>query len=133
MSPTTAAPSGATGPTVHDATSYQRLREHLGIATTDAHSVPTPAVMRAGDRLISTALLEGADCIVHNSVDWRALQEGSCGEHLATNLCGSLELLKLPGLFVVLEKGEPSGPSNGMGPGMRRWLRPSSINRRVIG
>jgi hypothetical protein len=27
--PTTAAPSGATSPTMHDATSYQRLREHL--------------------------------------------------------------------------------------------------------
>jgi catechol 2,3-dioxygenase-like lactoylglutathione lyase family enzyme len=26
---------------------------------------------------------------------------------------GSLELLKLPGLFVTLQKGEPSGPSNG--------------------
>jgi catechol 2,3-dioxygenase-like lactoylglutathione lyase family enzyme len=26
---------------------------------------------------------------------------------------GSLELLKLPGLFVTLEKGEPTGPSNG--------------------
>src|SRR5687767_11088752 len=26
---------------------------------------------------------------------------------------GSLELLKLPGIFIVLEKGEPTGPSAG--------------------
>jgi len=38
MSPTSAAPSGVTSPTQHDATSYQRLREHLAYLELSAAS-----------------------------------------------------------------------------------------------
>lgn len=39
-------------------------------------------------------LLEGAECVVHNSVDWKLLHDEEFADHLASNLCGSLELLK---------------------------------------
>jgi nucleoside-diphosphate-sugar epimerase len=39
-------------------------------------------------------LLDGAECVVHNSVDWKLLRDSAFSDHLASNLCGSLELLK---------------------------------------
>jgi nucleoside-diphosphate-sugar epimerase len=39
-------------------------------------------------------LLEGAECVIHNSMDWRLLGDGAFADHLASNLCGALELLK---------------------------------------
>lgn len=44
------------------------------------------------------ALLEGADCIIHNSVDWEAIRArrdgGTLDRHFQTNLIGSLRLLR---------------------------------------
>ncbi|GJM19790.1 MAG: UDP-glucose 4-epimerase GalE [Phycisphaeraceae bacterium] len=41
-------------------------------------------------------LLDGADCVVHNSADWRSIKAGADGfaDHLGSNLAGSLKLLK---------------------------------------
>lgn len=41
-------------------------------------------------------LLDGADCVVHNSADWRSIRSGETdfGEHLQSNVVGSLGLLK---------------------------------------
>ncbi len=39
------------------------------------------------------ALLDGADAVVHNSVDWAALREADPARHLASNLVGSIGLL----------------------------------------
>ncbi len=41
------------------------------------------------------ALLEGAECLVHNSVDWAALQAGDFAAHLASNTVPSLGLIEL--------------------------------------
>ncbi len=38
-------------------------------------------------------LLDGADCLVHNSVDWAPLRSGDLEGHLRSNLDGSLRLL----------------------------------------
>jgi nucleoside-diphosphate-sugar epimerase len=38
-------------------------------------------------------LLDGADCIIHNSVDWRALEKGDVVAHLESNLAGTVRLL----------------------------------------
>jgi len=49
------------------------------------------------DRSAWGELLDGADAVVHNSADWRAIvsgREGDFSEHLQSNLVGSLELLK---------------------------------------
>ncbi len=42
------------------------------------------------------ALLDGADCVIHNSADWRAIASGdqAFDDHLASNIVGSLKLLK---------------------------------------
>jgi nucleoside-diphosphate-sugar epimerase len=45
------------------------------------------------------ALLEGADCIIHNSVDWPAVRgwdasDNSLARHFESNLVGSLKLLR---------------------------------------
>lgn len=42
-------------------------------------------------------LLDGAGCVVHNSVDWRALKEGDIDRHLRSNLLGSIDLLRRSG------------------------------------
>jgi nucleoside-diphosphate-sugar epimerase len=39
-------------------------------------------------------LLDGADCVIHNSVDWRTIERGDMDRHLHTNLLGSLRLLR---------------------------------------
>ena len=46
------------------------------------------------DRLAWRDLLEGAECVIHNSVDWAPLREPvDLERHLHTNLDGSIELL----------------------------------------
>ena len=39
------------------------------------------------------ALLDRAECIVHNSVDWRSIKDDNFDRHLQSNLVGSLRLL----------------------------------------
>lgn len=38
-------------------------------------------------------LLDGADLVIHNSVDWQAIKRGDTAAHLRSNLLGSIELL----------------------------------------
>ncbi len=45
------------------------------------------------DEEVWPELLEGADCVIHNSVDWKALKPLDLGAHLRTNLNGSIKLL----------------------------------------
>ncbi len=49
------------------------------------------------DRAIWPSLLDGADCVIHNSVDWTAMRGDDwrqrVGEHLDSNLVASIELL----------------------------------------
>jgi nucleoside-diphosphate-sugar epimerase len=45
------------------------------------------------DESIWPDLLEGADCIIHNSVDWRPLKSGDLAGHLQSNLLASIRLL----------------------------------------
>lgn len=40
------------------------------------------------------ALLDGADCVIHNSMDWEALRSGDINRHLQTNLLGTLKFLR---------------------------------------
>lgn len=39
-------------------------------------------------------LLDGAECLVHNSVDWPAIKTGDVDRHLRSNLIGSIRLLE---------------------------------------
>lgn len=50
------------------------------------------------------ALLEGADCVIHNSVDWKSLQSKQFDQHLDTNLSGSIRFLwaSAPRQFIFL-------------------------------
>ncbi|MCK4871576.1 MAG: NAD(P)-dependent oxidoreductase [Phycisphaerales bacterium] len=51
------------------------------------------------------ALLDGADCVVHNSVDWAPLRKGDDpNNHLASNLIGSIQLMEAakPRQFVFI-------------------------------
>ena len=57
---------------------------------------------------VSVALVH---LIVRNPEEHKKLWVDMLGAQVTSS--GSLELLKLPGLFVTLEKGEPLGPSNG--------------------
>ena len=45
------------------------------------------------DRSCFDELLDGADVLVHNSVDWKLLKDERIDEHYRSNLIGSLELL----------------------------------------
>jgi len=64
-----------------------------------------PAPNKSG---VSVALVH---LIVRNPEEHKKLWADMLGAQVTSS--GSLELLKLPGLFVSLEKGEPIGPSNG--------------------
>ncbi|UCD76438.1 MAG: NAD(P)-dependent oxidoreductase [Phycisphaerales bacterium] len=44
------------------------------------------------DETVWPELLEGAQCLIHNSVDWEALRSGDLDRHLQSNLAGSLKL-----------------------------------------
>ena len=46
------------------------------------------------DRRAWPQLLDGADCIIHNSVDWSAVRGGELDRHLRSNVIGSIELLE---------------------------------------
>lgn len=48
---------------------------------------------QADDR-VWPRLLDGADCVIHNSVDWQTIRGGEIDRHLQTNLVGSLRLLR---------------------------------------
>ena len=39
-------------------------------------------------------LLDGAKCLIHNSVDWEALRSGDLRRHLQSNLVGTLKLFE---------------------------------------
>lgn len=57
------------------------------------------------DQRVWPELLEGADCVIHNSVDWPAVRDRQLMErHLQTNLVGSIRLLELsaPRQFVFI-------------------------------
>jgi hypothetical protein len=49
--------------------------------------------------------------IVRNPEEHKKLWVDMLGAQVTSS--GSLELIKIPGLFITLEKGEPTGPSNG--------------------
>jgi len=38
--------------------------------------------------------LAGADCVIHNSVDWPSVRDGDLNRHLQSNLVGSIRLLE---------------------------------------
>lgn len=61
-------------------------------------------VAEQSDESCWPALLDGADCIIHNSVDWSAWEMTDVDRHLQTNLVGSLRLLKrsAPRQFVFI-------------------------------
>jgi nucleoside-diphosphate-sugar epimerase len=40
------------------------------------------------------ALLEGTDCVIHNSVDWKSPRAGEIDKHLQSNLVGTLRFLR---------------------------------------
>jgi len=46
------------------------------------------------DQSVWPDLLDGADCVVHNSVDWSPLRSKNLDEHLRSNLDGSIKLLQ---------------------------------------
>lgn len=52
-----------------------------------------------------------AHLIVRNPEEHKKLWVDMLGAQVISS--GSLELIKVPGLFITLEKGEPAGPSNG--------------------
>ncbi len=57
------------------------------------------------DQRVWPELLEGADCVIHNSVDWPAVRDRQLMErHLQTNLVGSIRLLEFsaPRQFVFI-------------------------------
>jgi nucleoside-diphosphate-sugar epimerase len=46
------------------------------------------------DHRVWPELLDGADCVVHNSVDWSAVRGGETDRHLQSNVLGSIRLLE---------------------------------------
>jgi len=46
------------------------------------------------DKDAQDKLVDGADVVIHDSFDWKALKEGSLKEHLKVNLESSIELLR---------------------------------------
>jgi len=49
------------------------------------------------DAQARSELLDGADVVIHNSFDWRALKHGAPEDHLQGNLVSSLDLLREAG------------------------------------
>jgi nucleoside-diphosphate-sugar epimerase len=56
------------------------------------------------DESVWPELLDGADCVIHNSVDWKALKPLDLDAHLRSNLTGSIKLLHaaVPRQFVFV-------------------------------
>ena len=74
-------------------------------------SAPLPAqALEPNKSGVSVALVH---IIVRNPEEHKKLWVDMLGAQAISS--GSLELLKLPGLFITLENGEPSGPSDGSG------------------
>lgn len=46
------------------------------------------------DESIWPEFLDGVDAVIHNSVDWKAIDAGDLDRHLRSNLAGSIKLLK---------------------------------------
>jgi nucleoside-diphosphate-sugar epimerase len=42
-------------------------------------------------------LLDGADCLVHNAVDWQAIRSGDTERHYQSNIVGALKLIEAAG------------------------------------
>lgn len=63
-------------------------REHIE-RHTDRYAVGDQA-----DPAIWPDLLEGADALIHNSLDWRTLKSGDLEGHIASNIGGSIRLLE---------------------------------------
>ena len=49
------------------------------------------------DEALWPDLLGGADCLVHNSVDWASLKSGDLNRHLQKNLLGTVKLIEAAG------------------------------------
>ncbi|MDY7107283.1 MAG: NAD(P)-dependent oxidoreductase [Planctomycetota bacterium] len=49
------------------------------------------------DESIWPELLDAAECVIHNSVDWKALKRDDLPQHLRSNLLGSVRLLEAAG------------------------------------
>ena len=45
------------------------------------------------DESVWPSLLDGADCVIHNSVDWQPIRTNDLAEHLRSNVNGSIRLL----------------------------------------
>jgi dTDP-glucose 4,6-dehydratase len=60
-------------------------------------SVENFIVGKHDDPKAITALLDGADVVIHNSFDWAALKSGDLHRHIKSNLQGSIDLLEASG------------------------------------
>ncbi len=85
----------------HDVTGLVRetsRRDHV------AEYVDRFVVGDHADETAWPALLDGAECVIHNSVDWGPLQSRDLDRHLASNLVGSIRLLEAsaPRQFIFL-------------------------------
>ncbi len=49
------------------------------------------------DKRAMGELLEGADAVIHNSVDWLPLRDGDWDAHVRSNIVGTLELIRASG------------------------------------
>jgi len=46
------------------------------------------------DEIAQKELLDGAKCVVHNSLDWQSTKDGDLATHLDSNVAGSVKLLR---------------------------------------
>jgi len=69
------------------------VREHSPREHIDSH-IQRYAVGDQADPAIWPELLGGADALIHNSVNWRALKSGDLEAHIASNIGGSIRLLE---------------------------------------
>lgn len=64
------------------------------------HIEPLVTRLVLGDQADEEAwpsLLDGADCVIHNAVDWDGLKSGDLDQHLQSNLLGSIKLIEAAG------------------------------------
>jgi nucleoside-diphosphate-sugar epimerase len=72
-----------------------------------AHIEPYVSHLVVGDQAdesVWPALLDGAQCVIHNSVDWKSLDRGDVARHYQSNLTGALRFLdtSAPRQFVYI-------------------------------
>jgi dTDP-glucose 4,6-dehydratase len=94
----TAAELSRSGHTVRGLVRKTSRLDHVADFLTDT------VVGDMADRSMHEALLDGADALIHNAVDWNAARNGDLVRHLDVNLAASIELLDLAaraGLRVV--------------------------------